>query len=259
MQDEEDPALGPSIVHIQFTNDRGLPSYSKEESLILEKAAQEMQIRSNTYPVRFDRVDNPLEAMASPSADAVSNMVTGQMLNRTPVVDVFNRIQAPDGTETQVNYRLEKTFQGLRISGHAGDQALEETVLSHPMGLQVQGRIGNSQDQMRIDTLMGGFGYSGQVGDVPVRQQLGLNPWTLGFQLTGHFGSVALHLAGQPDPRGQVTHLQGTLDGRPMTGSIRGGNAPDTILLTRQVDGYNWLQEIRPQAQVESSGSQVTT
>lgn len=243
------------IVHIQFTNGRGLPSYSQRESSILEKAAQEMQIRSNPYPVHFNRVDNALEAMASPSADAVSNLVTGQMLNRTPVVDVFNRIQAPDGTETQVNYRLEKTFQGLRISGQAGEEPLEETVLSHPMGLQVQGRIGDSQDRMRIDTLMGGFGYSGQVGDIPVRQQLGLNPWTLGFQLTGHFGSVALHLAGQPDPRGSVTHLQGTLDGRPITGSIRGGDSPETILLTRQFEGYNWVQEIRPQSGSQSQGA----
>ncbi len=207
-----------------------------------------MQIRSNPHPVRFDRVDTPLEAMASPSADAVSNLVTGQMLNRTPVVDVFNRIQAPDGTETQVCYRLEKTFQGLRISGNAGDQPLEASVLSNPMGLQVQGRIGNSQDRMRIDTLLGGFRYSGQVGDVPVHQQLGVDPWTLGFQLVGHFGSVALHLAGRPDPQGQVTHLQGTLDGNPMTGSIRGGDTPGSILLTRQVEGYNWIQEIRPQA-----------
>lgn len=206
-----------------------------------------MQIRSNPYPIRFDRVDNPIEAMASPSADAVAGLVTGQMLNHSPVVDVRNTIQAPDGTQTEMTYRMEQTPTGLRISGQAGGEPIEESVVSGMMGLQVQGRLGSSEDRMRIDTTVGGFAYLGQIGDVAVRQQLAMNPFTLGFQLPGQLGPALLHLVGQANPQGTATTLQGDLDGRPLKGTIQGGPTPDSILVTREVDGYHWIQEIRPQ------------
>ncbi len=206
-----------------------------------------MQIRSTPYPIRFDRVDNPIEAMASPSADAVAGLITGQMLNRSPVVDVRNTIQAPDGTQTEMTYRMEQTPTGLRISGQAGGEPIEESVASGMRGLQVQGRLGSSEDRMRIDTTMGGFAYLGQIGDVPVRQQLAMNPFTLGFQLTGQLGPALLHLVGQSNPQGTATTLQGDLDSKPLTGTIQGGPTPESILVTREVDGYHWIQEIRPQ------------
>ncbi len=204
-----------------------------------------MQIRPNPHPIRFDRVDNPIEAMAAPSADAVAGLVTGQMLNRTPIVDVHNTIQAPDGTRTEMTYRMEKTPTGLRITGQAGQERIDETVSSGMMGLQVQGRVGASDDRMRIDTTFGGFAYHGQVGDVAVRQQLAMHPLSLGFQLTGQFGPALLHLVGQANAQGTATNLRGDLDGQPLTGTIQGGPTPDSILVTREVDGYHWIQEIR--------------
>ncbi len=206
---------------------------------------EQVQIRPTPHPIRFDRVDHPLEAMAAPSADALAGLVTGQMLNRTPIVDVHNTIQAPDGTRTEMTYRMEKTPTGLRISGQAGGERIEESVSSDMLGLQVQGRLGASSDQMRIDTTVGGFAYHGQVGDIPVRQRLAMNPFAMGFQLTGQFGPALLHMTGQANAQGTATTLQGDLDGKPLTGSIQGGPTPESILVTREVDGYHWIQEIR--------------
>ena len=107
-------------------------------------------------------------------------------------MDVFNRIQAPDGTETQVNYRLKKTFQGLRISGNAGERS-GRGGLNHPLVCRCKGRRIPGPDANRH--LMGIRVFrSGR--RCPGAPATGPQPWNLGFQLTGHFGSVALHLAG---------------------------------------------------------------
>lgn len=207
-----------------------------------------MQIRSNPYPIAFDRVDNALEAMAAPSADAVAGLITGRMLDRAPVVDIHNTISSPDGTRTEMEYRLEKTWNGIRVTGHAGGQPIEEFVDMRTMNLEMQGRIGQSAERLTIAPTIGGFVYRGQIGDVPLSQQVALNPFTLGFQLTGQFGPVMLQAVGQPTPDGTSMAIQGQMDGRPFTGSIQGGAVENSMLVTREVDGYHWIQEIRGQA-----------
>lgn len=204
-----------------------------------------MQIRSNPYPIRFDRVDNPIEAMVAPSVDSVSGLITGKMLDRLPVIDIHNTIQAPDGSQTEMFYRMEKMPDGIRIRGQAGGETIEEFVDTRSMSLQMQGRIGGSQERLVVTPTMGGFVYEGQIGDVPVRQQLGLDPWTLGFQLAGQFGPALLQLVGSPVQDGTKMALQGSLDGRPVSGTIEGGQVPDSMIITRDVDGYQWVQEIR--------------
>lgn len=206
-----------------------------------------MEIRSNPYPIDYRRIDNAMEAMTTPSVDALSGLVTGKMLDRSGAVDIHTTIEAPDGSTTEMFYQMRKGFNGIEIAGQAGGQPIRERVDNSGMGLRMQGQIGESAEQLDITPTPGGYVYGGQIGDVPVRQQLGINPWTLGFQLMGQFGPVALNVVGQPAQDGTQMNLSGDLAGRPLTGSIQGGNVPNSMVITRMVDGYTWIQEIREQ------------
>lgn len=202
---------------------------------------------ANPYPIDYRRLDNALEAMTTPSVDALSGLITGKMLDRSGAVDIHNTIEAPDGTTTEMFYQMRKTFNGIEITGQAGGQPIREVVDNSGMGLRMQGRIGESEERLDIAPTPGGYVYQGQIGDVPVRQQLGINPWTLGFQLMGQFGPVALSIVGQPRQDGTSVGLTGELAGKPLTGSIEGGQVANSMLVTREVDGYHWIQEIREQ------------
>lgn len=204
-----------------------------------------MEIRCNPSPLRFDRVDRPLEALVAPSVDSVSGLITGKMLDRVPIIDVHNTLVGPDGSRTEVSYRMQKGFDGLHIHGQAGGEVIEEYVDTRSMYLQMQGRIGNSAERLVVGPVMGGFQYEGQVGDMPIRQQLGLNPYTMGFQMVGQIGPALMHLVGEPTRDGTSMALRGDLDGRPVTGSIQGGPVANSMIVTREVDGYHWIQEIR--------------
>lgn len=180
-----------------------------------------------------------------PSVEAVSGMITGSLIDHSQAIEVHNSFRAPDGTETEMSYRLDKTPPGLQITGTVGGHPIEESVDTRTFRYRVLGRIGESVERLDIFPVMGGFRHVGQVGDVPVHQDIALLPWQQAFRITAHFGPALMALLVAPSPGGTYS-IEGHLDGRPVTGSIGPGDTPGSIRIERQVAGYQIVSEILP-------------
>ena len=85
-----------------------------------------MQVRpAAPAPLAFDRVDQPVEALAAPTVDVVSLQMADSMLQRAEAVEVHDTITDPQGGTAELSYRIEPAPQGFSIKGTAGDNPID--------------------------------------------------------------------------------------------------------------------------------------